>query len=353
MKSFINPIRSLGRLLAYLLPAVCIAQTAPPSPDSNAVWIAREYVTQPEHVRLVPDMATHFKDLGIKYIFVNTAFFSKTGGTDVVSRQLTPFLDEIGRWEAANHYTFVVLLWLNGTVDKEKPRCIDIAQPDLRRALVDESMRYMDAAVKGSYIAGTKRPNDGVMIDIEPAGGDPVLFKNLNTLMQEIKQAAGPSRKIGFAAHKIGNLGIWQFSEVYYHYLARNVDYIASMTYNSGKKTPEDYQDWMKMQTRNVLRAVSGAAWNNDANHPAPTNGVKVFIGLSVYPTDPINHRAGIEVIQAGAAGIKEGLAELDDASRSYFEGAHLYAHSDGVSDDGYAKWTTDWEDFRTFWLKP
>jgi hypothetical protein len=42
------------------------------------------------------------------------------------------------------------------------------------------------------------------------------------------------------------------------------------MTYDSGLKSAE-YQSWIEDQTAQILQAVSGAAWNFDADHPRPT----------------------------------------------------------------------------------
>lgn len=353
MKSLTALFRTGCLLLAVMLPALLSAQTSTPASYNNAVWLTRAYVTTPGQIALVPDMAKRFKDLQVRYLFVNTAFLNSKGETDVKSQQLIAFLNALGQWETTNKYKFTVLLWLNGNLEKGNARYLDVSDPIVRQTVVAESMRYMDPKVAGSYVAGAKRGSDGVMMDIEPAGGNEALFKNVNQLMQQIKHAAGLEYKIGFAAHKIGNLGAWQFSEVYYHYLARNVDYIAGMNYNSGKKLPEDYQAWMQMQARNTLRAVSGAAWKNNADHPAPTNGVKVFLGFGVFPTDPKNHQPGVELIPYAAAGVKAGLAELDAESLKFFEGAAVYAHSDGVSDNGYAKWSTDWKQFNETWVKP
>jgi hypothetical protein len=353
MKPPLRFLSTAGLLLAVVLTPVFLRAQPGPTSDSNAVWLTRAYVTTPGQIRLVPDMASRFKALKIKYLFVNTAFLNSKGVTDVKSEQLVAFLDTLGAWEAANHYKFTVLIWLNGSLEKTNTRYLDVSNAALRNVVTAEAEKYMNPKVSDSFVAAAKRGSDGVMIDIEPAGGDPELFKNVNVLMQQIKQAAGTGKKVGFAAHKIGTLGVWQFSGVYYHYLARNVDYIASMNYNSGKKTSEDYQAWMEAQTVSVLQSVSGAAWKNDANHPAPTNGVKVFIGFSAFPTDPKNHLPGVELISCASEGTKAGLAKVDDLSRSYFEGASVYAHSDGVSDNGYAQWATDWEEFKNSWLKP
>jgi hypothetical protein len=126
------------------------------------------------------------------------------------------------------------------------------------------------------------------------------------------------------------------------------------MTYDSGVKTEDEYKTWMAGQTKDILNAVSGATWKNDADHPAPKNGVKVFIGIPGFP--PNNwHVPAAETVAAAAAGAKDGLDELkagNSASLPYFAGAAVYLYTDGSGKDNYSNEATDWKAFEEGWLK-
>lgn len=341
-------------LLAFLALLACVALSATrlhATSETNAVWLTRAYVTTAGQITLVPSLAPRLQSLGVTHLFVNTATLTAAGVSETQPAQLVAFLDALGQWEAANRHTFTVLLWVNATTEPAHARRLDVATAAVRDAVTAETVRYLDPAAPGSLVAGTTRPADGVMLEIQPVGGDGTVFAQVNLLLRQIKQAAGPSRKIGFAAHKIGQVGSWQLSATHYHTLARNVDYIAAQTYNSGKKSAADYEAWMQEQGLEILRAVSGAAWNNDAAHPDPTHGVKVFLGFPAFPADTRNHLAGVEHIAPAAAGTRAALAAADPLSRGYFAGAAVFAHSDGVSNNGYAKWDTDWREFQDAWL--
>jgi|GEM_PF-3661299 len=61
-------------------------------------------------------------------------------------------------------------------------------------------------------------------------------------------------------------------------------DLLIAMTYDSPSTTSAGYQAWMQQQTQDILRAVSGVYGFDPTGHPAPTNGIKVFIGLPAFP---------------------------------------------------------------------
>jgi hypothetical protein len=111
----------------------------------------------------------------------------------------------------------------------------------------------------------------------------------------------------------------------------------------------------MRAQTKDILQAVSGARWGFDASHPAPTHGVKVMIGFPATWTDTATHDHEAENIISGAAGVFEGLKDLEDASDtislSYFLGADVYLQNGGDDTSMYARYSSDWAWFRQYWL--
>lgn len=347
-------LASLLCLLVAALFAASPASAAAPAPDSNAVWLTRANVTTPNLVLRVPEMADRLQELGVRYLFLNSASLSPQGTTVAKAEHLVPYLDALADWERANDYRFTVLIWMTGTVDPAEARFLDITNAGLRDTVAAEAARYLDPHAPGSFVAGCRRRTDGILLDIQPIGGNAGLLKSYTQLLQQVRKIAAPGgQKLGVAAHKLGTQFAWQLSQENYNHLAQHVDYLVGMNYNSGVSTAAEYQAWVEEQTRDTLRAVSGMAWKNKPEFAAPKNGVKVFIGFPAFPFDTRNHREGVELVAPAAAGARSALASLDALSRSYFEGAAVYGHSDGESRDGYARWATDWEAYRATWLAP
>lgn len=345
----------LGRIfLSVVLAVTAGAATSHAASAANAAWLAESYVTDPGHVRLVPELGTKMKAQRVQYLFVKTATLDAQGRSEAKPAQLAAFLNALGQWETANKHRFTVLLCLQGSLAEDSPRQIDLSVSAVRNALTAESLRYLRTTSDG-YLANARRPADGLLLDLESNTWDDPRFRNLGTILQHIRESLEPNQKLGFAAQKIQATGAspkeGQFSYIYYHYVARNVDYIVAKTYDSGARTKEEYLAWIEEQTRNTLRAVSGAFWKFDENHAEPTNGVKVFVGFPAYPSAPPLHREGVECVPQAAAGVMSALSSLDATSRGCFEGAALYLHNDGVSPDGHARWDKEWREFREFWL--
>jgi hypothetical protein len=158
---------------------------------------------------------------------------------------------------------------------------------------------------------------------------------------------------LSIAAHKLGTSNSYFWSPSFYYQMAPHVDVLASMTYNSGSLSGADYQAWIRDETTQTLKAVSGQAWS-DGSHPPPSNQVEVLFGLPAYPANA-NHDPASENIQYGALGMKQGMQDLanaNDPSTSYLNGAAVYLTTKGVDNDGYARWSTEWFWFGRYWLE-
>lgn len=337
------------------------AQTATPTPTppprhvDNAAWLGHAYVASSSYTAKVAPLAHDFKkNYFVKTWFVNAGSLNSSGafkdGAAAYS-QAVPFLNAVKTAETAEGTTFEVIAWINGTLTSTDTNYIDVSNASIRSNIVSLCQKLTSTTVTGSYIAGANRAFDGIMVDFEPSGPNDPRFTNLKTLMDEIKTGIGSGKKTGFASHKYSTNGSeWSWAESPYYYMGRHVDYIAAMTYGSGLTTTTDYQNWMQSQTYNILRAVSGKTWNNDVDHPAPTNGVKVFIGFPAEP-DTAYHFSAVENTRYASLGTEAGLTSLDTLSKSCFQGAAIYLHTDGTGTDGYASKSTDWWWYGRNWL--
>lgn len=325
------------------------------SGTSNAVWLGHAFVTTDSVVRSVPRTASFLTENKVDYWFVNIGRLNREGrlpnGGNSFPR-VREFLAAVQAWERANNHPVKVLAWLNGNIDNTDDQYINVGDANVRAAMLDECRKLIDPATNGSYIAGSTRAFDGVQFDLEPAGADDSLFAGLRLLMDGLRQAIGPGKLTSFAANKLGTGGRYWWSPTYYHYMARRVDLLCAMTYDSGIKNPEEYRAWMAAQTKDILNAVSGATWKNDEQHPAPKNGVQVLIGFPAFPPNQW-HDPLVETTRAAAQGARDALQDLSrnsDPSFRFFGGSALYLYTDGSGLDNYSG-PREWAAFQEEWL--
>lgn len=345
------------RVFRVVLLLLCAWAVPASATTTNGVWMSHNYVKYSSYVSDVPRVATFMRNNQVTYLFVNAGVLDTTGhitNSATELAQVKNFLNAIKTWETSNGYQFKVLAWISGDVDPANTSTyVDISSATIRNAIVDEGKKFVLPSFTGSYVSGANRAFDGVQMDLEPSGANDTLFNNLKTLMDSLKTGVGSGKLTSYAAHKYGTTNQYWWSPTYYHYMARRVDLICGMCYNSTITTSSAYRTWMRDQTSNICRAVSGAYWNNDASHPAPTNGVKVVIGFPAFPASS-SHIVTAETVSAAALGTLDGTALLTsngDSSVNYFAGASIFLYTNGTGSDGYSKESTDWVSWEHDWL--
>jgi len=333
---------------------------------SNASFLSRRFLTDSKHAAGLADdfLARTDKVYKTPFLFPNGGLLSSRGLLDHAPGAASIFLDRVAAFENTHHVSFTLIPYLNGyslqdTAHQANAR-LDLGKPEVRRNIVLECRRYVSAQVAGSYVKGSRRVFDGIMLDIEP-GGNPAFLRSLKLLLTEIRTSfdgMGPNnKKIAFAAPQLSRKAPkpdWAWDSSDYHYMARYVDYIVAMTYDSGLETAE-YRSWIDDQTTQILRAVSGSAWSFDASHPQPKNGVRIFIGLPGFYARTKAHDPEIENVAQGAPGVLRALSQLsasDRASPRYFQGAAMFAHDGGGADSAFARYDKDWLWWSQRWLE-
>jgi hypothetical protein len=342
------------------------SQVNPRDYQQNASFLSRRFLTDSKNAAALTSdfLARADKLYKTPLLFPNGGLLSSMGVLDHAPYAAKLFLDQVSGYETANRRTFTVMPYLNAysPEDHSHPANLrlDLTDPAVRANVVAECARYVSNKAPGSYVAGAARAFDGIVIDIEPAG-DPAFFASLKTLMADIRvsfdRAGLRNKKIGVAAPQFTarspkpNWG-WDSSD--YYYIARYVDYVIAMTYDSSLTDESRYQPWIAEQTAHILQAVSGAAWRFDSSHPKPTSGVRVLIGLPGFYAVTKAHDPEVESVAHGAAGIRDGLFLLlstDKLSLGYFQGAAMFSHDGGAGDSQYARYDKDWRWWTECWL--
>lgn len=171
---------------------------------------------------------------------------------------------------------------------------------------------------------------NGVHLDPEPiASGDTEVL----ALLDEARQALGPQATLSIATWRIWPLFPevdwplalqWRWSAAYYRDIARRVDQIAVMTYDSGLPSPYLYRLWQRGQMVNISRALEGIP-------------VELFIGVPTSEEATRTHNPSAENMTSGLLGVRDGL------HNSAITGVAIYPY-----------WETDateWATYEALWL--
>jgi PKD repeat protein len=371
------PARVLFRLadssstscLAYL-DNVLIRHAAFPGPanhPNNATWLGYNYLGTQSYWSQTPQLAFQMKtNYRVPYWFINVGSLDTNGVLQGSVASVTNFLNTLKTWENQQGYQFKVLAWVNGDMPYSGGPTggVDVNIASVASNIVMEAEKLVSTNVAGSYIAHATRAFDGVQLDLEPAGpnGSDTQFWNIVQIVVNIKSAfrsLGVGNKLtsftspSYTTSSPTNNTVWDWVPMYYYAMATNIDLLCAMTYDTGYTSGSQYQAWIQDQTTNILKMVSGRYWNNDAQHPAPTNDVQVMIGFPAFPNSG-NHTNTAENISFAAPGVQAGLTNLQsrgDLSTNYFLGAAVYLQNDGTGGDGYASYDTDWWWFGQYWL--
>jgi hypothetical protein len=334
--------------------------------QQNASFLSRRFLTDAKNVGAMTDdfVRKAYELYKVRLLFPNGGLLNSDGTLDHAPFSANIFLEHVNAYEHAKGTMFTLMPYLNAYSFQDAAHAanlrVNLEDRAVRAHIVAECAKYVSTSVPGSHVRGSKRVFDGIVLDIEP-GGDPAFLASLKTLLAELRTSflrmGLANKKIGFAAPQYTervpkpNWG-WDSSD--YHSVARYIDYVIAMTYDSGLKDESKYQPWMKDQTTHILRAVSGATRDIDTAHPSPTNAVRVLIGLPGFQTVSKAHDPDVENVAHGAPGILEALALLrsqDRTTLNYFQGVTMYTHDGGSADSNFARYDKDWSEWKKYWL--
>jgi hypothetical protein len=335
--------------------------------QQNASFLSRRFLTDSTNAAILTADFVYKADklYKVRALFPNGGLLVSTGWLDHAPFAVKAFLDNVSSYEQLNGMSFTLIPYLNGYSPQDTAHAanlrLDLENRAVRAHIVTECGRYVSADVPGSYVAGSTRAFDGIVLDLEPSG-DPAFIASLKILLGEIRASFDGmglrNKKIGFAAPQYTDRAPkpdWGWNASDYYYMAKYLDYIIAMTYDSGLQDESKYRPWISDQTTHILQAVSGAAWNFDIFHPRPTNGVRVLVGLPGFYTVTKAHNPDVENVVHGAAGMRDGLSLLallkDRVSLGHFQGATMFAHDGGAADSIFARYDKDWAWWRKYWL--
>jgi hypothetical protein len=201
-------------------------------------------------------------------------------------------------------------------------------------------LRLSDAAARAAIVRSARQVLAegfaGVHLDVEPLHSD-------NTDYLRLLDRLGPAVRgrggvLSVAVHQIDPLpGLhtvtgavtghpkW-LSQRFFGQVARRVDQIALMSYDTALPTEGLYGGYVAQQTRLALEATGGRT--------------QLLMGLPFFHTDDMGHHASAETVRAAVRGIRLGLSREDRDRRRF--GMALYVD--------FAATDEDWAAYRRGW---
>nr|WP_245883004.1 glycosyl hydrolase family 18 protein [Streptomyces hyaluromycini] len=317
------------RVLLVLLVPLLIAETAlrinytgdpkagTHSRSRDALWLGHAWVDGRKTDADVTALAARLADTGIRDLYVHAGPLEHNG---TLPKSAYPK----ARWLiTAVHRKLPgvrVQAWLGDEVAPEKPYAMHLERRATRDAVVASARQVVGAGF------------DGVHFDLEPLhSGDP----NYLALLDALRPA---TPLLSVAAHQIDPLpafhSFWGtvtghpkwWSQEYFGQVARRVDQIAVMSYDTMQPLQSLYGGYVAQQTSLALEVT-----------PRST---ELLMGLPFYHENRFGHWAHAETVPAAVRGVRLGLSRTD-ADRANF-GVALYVDF-AATDDDWTSYRKDW----------
>ncbi|KUM88682.1 MULTISPECIES: glycoside hydrolase family 18 protein [Streptomyces] len=324
---------ALGLALVVLVPlltvAVALRLNYAGSPadgthtrGKDAIWLGHAWVDGRRTDADVTAFARRLAGTGIRDLYVHAGPLEHDGTLPASAYPKAAWL--IGAVHRAAP-GIRVQAWLGDKLATESPDGMRLAEPDTRAAVVRSTRQILAAGF------------DGAHFDLEPLhSGDEHYLDLLDTLHQVTRAHGVP---LSVAAHQIDPLPAlhsvtgtlaghhkW-WSQAYFGQVARRVDQIAVMSYDTGTPLESLYGGYVAQQTSLALEVT-----------PESTD---LLMGLPFYRENNFDHWAFAETVPGAVRGVRLGLSRTD-ADRACF-GVALYVD--------FAATEADWRAYERDWV--
>ncbi|MGW2712532.1 hypothetical protein ACWC4J_26660 [Streptomyces sp. NPDC001356] len=326
-------LRVAAGLLALLLLPLLTAETAlrlnytgDPAPGTrtrhrDALWLGHAWVDGRKTGRDVEALARRLRGTGIRDLYVHAGPLEHDGTLPASA------YPEARRLIAAVHRELPgvrVQAWLGDKLATESPDGLRLERAATRAAVVTSARQILAAGFEGTHF------------DLEPLHSGDRAYLSLLDDLRGLTQARGAVLSV--AAHQIDPLpalhSFWGtatghpkwWSQAYFGQVARRVDQIAVMSYDTMQPLQSLYGGYVAQQTSLALEVT-----------PESTD---LLMGLPFYHENRFGHRAHAETVPAAVRGVRLGLSRTD-AGRARF-GVALYVD--------FAATEADWRAYREDW---
>jgi hypothetical protein len=291
--------------------------------NRDAIWLGHAWIDGRKVDADVTALARRLKTTGIRDLYVHTGPMEHDG---TLPKSLYP--------KAA---------WLTDAVHREMPGVrVQAFLGDVLATESPDGMRLEEAATRAAVVRSARQVldvgYDGVHLDLEPLhSGD----RNYLSLLDDVRAVTrAEGAQLSVAAHQIDPIpafhSFWGtvaghpkwWSQEFFGQVARRVDQIAVMSYDTMQPLESLYGGYVAQQTSLALEVT-----------PPTTH---LLMGLPFYHENRFGHWNHAETVAAAVRGVRLGLSRTD-ADRTRF-GVAAYID--------FAATEEDWTAYREGWVR-
>jgi hypothetical protein len=289
----------------------------------DAVWLGHAWVDGRKTAADVTALAQQLRGTGIRDLYVHAGPLEDDGSLPlaIVSPKARWFTDTVHKAMPAVR----VQAWLGNVVLPEKERGTDLDDPAVRDRVTTSSAALLDQGF------------DGIHFDFEPvrsgSKGYLAVLDQVHAMTEArdvpLSVAAAqidPAPGLHDLAIALSGHGKW-WSQEYFGQVARRVDQIAVMSYDTALPLESLYGGFVARQTKKALEVTPPE--------------VDLLMGLPAYWENNFSHRGSAETVAAAVRGARLGLGDSD---RRNF-GLALYVD--------FAATPAHWAAYRQGWCTP
>ena len=288
----------------------------------DAIWLGHAWIDGRRTDADVEALADRLRDTGIHDLYVHAGPLEHDGTLpESAYSHAARFLAAVHR-EAPG---LRVQAWLGDVLASEGPTGMRLERAATRAAVVRSTRQILAAGFQGAHF------------DLEPLHSGDRNYLTLLDALREVTRAA--HAQLSVAAHQIDPLpGFHSFwgtttghpkwwSQKFFGEVARRVDQIAVMSYDTMQPLESTYSGYVAQQTSLALEVT-----------PPST---ELLMGLPFYHENRFGHWAHAETVAAAVRGVRLGLSRTD-ADRENF-GVAAYVD--------FAATETDWTSYQKGWV--
>ncbi|MFS4109545.1 hypothetical protein [Streptomyces sp. PD-S100-1] len=288
----------------------------------DAIWLGHAWVDGRKTDADVTALAERLRGTGIRDLYVHTGPLEHDGTLP------ESVYSKAGWFIAAVHRALPgvrVQAWLGDVLASESPDGLRLERARTRAAVVASAREVLAAGYEGAHF------------DLEPLHSGDRNYLGLLDDLRAVTRAHGALLSV--ASHQIDPLpafhSVWGtltnhpkwWSQAYFGEVARRVDQIAVMSYDTMQPLQSLYGGYVAQQTSLALEVTPP--------------GTRLLMGLPFYHENKFGHQAHAETVPAAVRGVRLGLSRTD-ADRARF-GVALYVD--------FAATEADWTAYREDWV--
>ncbi|MER7967255.1 hypothetical protein [Streptomyces ardesiacus] len=291
--------------------------------DRDAMWLGHAWVDGRKTDADLTALARELKTTGIRDLYVHTGPMEHDG---TLPESLYPnarrFVEGVHRELPGVR----VQAFLGDVLATESPDGMRLEKASTRAAVVGSARQVLDAGY------------DGVHLDLEPLhSGD----RDYLSLLDDVRAVTrARDARLSVAAHQIDPLpGFHSFwgtvaghpkwwSQEFFGQVARRVDQIAVMSYDTMQPLESLYGGYVAQQTSLALEAT-----------PPTTH---LLMGLPFYHENRFGHWNHAETVAAAVRGVRLGLSRTDAGRERFGVAAYI----------DFAATEEDWASYRDGWVR-